>query len=161
MKTSRLYGPIFFSLLLASGCATTRSSQPQSSSPTEAAITDAHETSFDIAYSLGRHGEHRLTGSASATGASGAPHIATYSESEVVDEGPVNAQRYRNFLEKIVHFTQNPARVPAQDRDCRAPYVITLKIDGKTYTSKGCRVDDAGDLAKLIREGEFLLYSKK
>jgi hypothetical protein len=155
---------LFFAVIvvMVSGCATTKSSQTQGSAPTADSITQAHETSFDIAYSLGRHGEHRLTGSASSTGtANGAPHIATFSESEVVDEGLVNAGRYIHFLEKIVHFTQNPTRIPAQDRDCRAPYNITLKIDGKTYTSKGCRVDDAGDLAKLIREGEFLLYSKK
>ena len=144
-------------LTLAAGCAT---APPHSSNslPTAAAISQAHETSFDIAYDLGGHGEHRLTGSSPAAGA---PHVATFLEREVVDEAFINAGSYARYLEKIVLFTQKPQRVPSQEVDCRAPYWITLKIDGKTFTSKGCRVGDGGEFAKLVREGEFLLYSKK
>jgi hypothetical protein len=153
----QLLAAILITFAMASGCAT---APPSGNGLTDAAVTKAQRTSFDIVYSLGGHGEHRLTGTFSA--AEGAPHVAAYSEREVVDEAQINAGSYDHFLEKIVHFTQKPQRLPAQELDCRTPYWITLKIDEKSYTSKGCRAsDDSGEFAKLVREGEFLLYSKK
>jgi hypothetical protein len=36
---------------------------------------------------------------------------------------------------------------------------VTLKSPDSTKISKGCRSDGDGAFSRLIREGEFLLYS--
>jgi hypothetical protein len=137
-------------------------SDSYSDDPTKA-IASAHEISFEIGYSLGNHGHHRLAGSLGGDNSwsDQDPRVATYLEREVIDEGAVRSEKYRHFVEKIFSFTQTPQRTLSQEGDCRSPFSITLKIDGKTYTSKGCRTSGEGSFGALVREGEFLLYSKK
>ena len=140
------------------GCSTTKPAAPFKAADS---MSSVHASYFDIAYSLGGHGEHRLTGTSSSPMSGGEPHVATFDEREVVDEDKVNAEGYGKFVAHLLGFAQKTQRAPSQEVDCRSPYSISVKIDGKTYTSKGCRDDDGGDFAKLVREGEFLLYSKK
>jgi hypothetical protein len=144
---------------ITAGCSTTKPVAP--SKAPDSAASSLHASNFDIAYNLGGHGEHRLTGSSSSPASGGEPHVATFDEREVVDEDKVNAEGYGKFVAHLLSFAQKTQRAPSQEAECRSPYSISIKIDGKTYTSKGCRDDDGGDFAKLVREGEFLLYSKK
>jgi hypothetical protein len=115
-------------------------------------------TNFEIGYSLGNRGLHRLVGTSEGSGRS---HVATYLERDVIDESSVRTEKYQHFVAKLLNFAQTTQRTPSQENDCRSPYSISLKIDGKTYTSKGCRDQNGAAFSELVREGEFLLYSKK
>jgi hypothetical protein len=53
------------------------------------------------------------------------------------------------------------AREPAASDACRTPYTITVRVGTETQTLQGCRGEDDGGLSRLVRDGEFLLYSTK
>jgi hypothetical protein len=122
---------------------------------------DFQASSFEILYRLGGHSDHRLQGYWEKSTPPEEPHVTTLLEREVVANAAVHAESYNRFVSKLLSFVQHAQRAPAQEHDCRSPYSIVLKIDLKTYTSKGCRFADDGAFAKIVREGEFLLYSKK
>jgi hypothetical protein len=82
----------------------------------------------------------------------------------VLDQGLISSNRYPEFLQKASHFIQqtqkNPSQQLAQQQGCRTPFVVTVKTQTDTQMVKGCRSTDDGALSRLIRDGEFLLYSK-
>jgi hypothetical protein len=78
----------------------------------------------------------------------------------VLDQGPINSGRYPDFLQKASEFIQQIQRAPAQQLVCRTPFVVTVRIQTETQMVKGCRSADNGALSRLVRDGEFLLYSK-
>jgi hypothetical protein len=118
-------------------------------------------SSVEIEYSLG-HYQHRFT----ATGAPGKAQVTTYLERDVVEHASVDPTKYETFVAKAIAFSQKPKRTPTQEGECRSPYNVVIKTGEKstekTYTSQGCRSsDDQGALSRLVRDGEFLLFSKK
>jgi hypothetical protein len=138
--------------IIASAC----SSPPKSMAPPQ--IERESSSSFEISYWLGEHGEHRLSGSTSQTSGT---HVVSYLNTEVVDERQVKTESYSKYLAKLQSFIKSAQRTPSQESECRTPFTVVLKIDGITHTSKGCRASDEASFSRLIRDGEFLLYSKK
>jgi len=151
-------------LCVTTACSTAKKNageSPSASDPSRdsaASIESAQSISFEISYSLGNRGLHQLTGTWDAAAA---PHVASYLERSVIDEATIRKEKYLHFAEKVFNFAKTAQRIPSDDHECRSPFSITLKIDAKTYTSKGCRVQGEGSFGALVREGEFLLYSKK
>lgn len=137
--------------LSASGCSS-HSIKPDR--PSEEVAT-AQATQVEISYSLG-HNQHRFT----AQGSLQKAEVTTYFEQDIVEQANVDSSKYLSFVSKAVAFAQKPHRTPAQTEECRSPFKVTVKIDEKTYTSDGCRFNDEGSLSRLVRDGEFLLYSK-
>ena len=147
-------------LCIITACATSQKAPEPSNGQTAQSTKVGDESSFEISYWLGEHGEHQLKGSFAPT--MDKPHVATYLEHEVVEENLVQPEKYNRFIAKVLLFVQRSQRAPSAEHECRSPYAITLKIDGKTMTSKGCREGEDDTLfGKIVREGEFLLYSKK
>jgi hypothetical protein len=110
----------------------------------------------DIQYILGRD-HYRLL-----IRAQGNQIVAnTYLDKEILEEGAIDSTRYPAFLEKADSFVsqyQGPS-LPPQEL-CRNPFLVTVRIGSDTKTARGCRSKDGGALSKLVRDGEFLLYSK-
>ena len=151
IQTPRLIAVSILCLALAS-CSTLRLKTGG-----DAAHASARNSSFEITYYLGEHGQHRLAGFSTHS----SPQLAAYLERSVIEERTVRSDQYDDYFSKIVDFAQRTQRAPSQNYECRAPFAIVAKIDGKTYSSKGCRTSkDDSSFSKLLREGEFLLYSK-
>jgi hypothetical protein len=118
-------------------------------------------SSVEIEYSLG-HYQHRFT----ANGVPGKAQVTTYLERDVVEHASVDPLKYESFVAKAIAFSQKPKRAPTEEAECRSPFNVVIKTGEKstekTYTSQGCRSsDDEGALSRLVRDGEFLLFSKK
>jgi hypothetical protein len=118
-------------------------------------------SSVEIEYSLG-HYQHRFT----ANGAPDKAQVTTYLERDVVEHASVDPAKYGSFVAKAIAFSQKPKRAPTEEAECRSPFKVVIKTGEKsaekTYTSQGCRSsDDEGALSRLVRDGEFLLFSKK
>jgi hypothetical protein len=118
-------------------------------------------SSVEIEYSLG-HYQHRFT----ADGGLGKAQVTTYLERDVVEHASVDPAKFDSFVIKAIAFSQKPKRAPTEQAECRSPYKVEIKTGPKsaekTYTSQGCRSsDDEGALSRLVRDGEFLLFSKK
>jgi hypothetical protein len=76
-------------------------------------------------------------------------------------EGPVDSRHYQEFLDKAGRFVGLPSRDPAEGQDCRSPFKITVRARGELHSTNGCRGHDDGALARLLRDGEFLLSAQK
>jgi hypothetical protein len=118
-------------------------------------------SSVEIEYSLG-HYQHRFTAEANP----GKAQVTTYLDRDVVEHAFVDPAKYDSFVAKAIAFSQKPKRAPTEEAECRSPFKVVIKTGEKntekTYTSQGCRSsDNDGALSRLVRDGEFLLFSKK
>jgi hypothetical protein len=136
-------------LLLVSASCAHRPAAP----PPAAAEIDG--TRVDITYVLG-HSQRRFLAQAEKD----APRAQLYLEKSILEEGAVDRARYSAYLEKVSRFLSEGGRAPAA-QGCRSPFRIELRVGGQTRTLQGCRAGDDGALARLIRDGEFLLYSQR
>jgi hypothetical protein len=141
--------------LMITGCGTTRVASP---SP-DLSVNDV--SSVEIEYALG-HYQHRFT----ADGHAGNAQVTTYLERNIVEQALVDPAKYASFVAKDIAFSEKPKRAPTEEAECRSPFKVVIKTGEKntekTYTSQGCRSsDNDGALSRLVRDGEFLLFSKK
>ncbi len=143
--------------LTPTACETARHRPNNVTVDEQAASTDS---GIDISYVLG-HNHRRFV-----TTATNQTIIAqTLLDRQILKESPIDKDRYVQFLKKAWAFVNQPSRLPAahknSDLPCRAPYIVTIRIQKDVHTASGCRSTDPGNLSKLIKDGEFLLYSKK
>lgn len=138
-------------LLLVSGCAHQKSTPVKDSSP-GAEIP----SSVDISYFLGH--TRRIT----LDSKDGQVVGRNFMDRQVLKETRVDQGRFLAFYRKAGEFMQRMNRTPAGDiPGCRTPFEITIKSDRETRTYKGCRSSDERGLSRLVKDGEFLLYSGK
>lgn len=140
------------SLLLLSftACAT---STPATRNP-RPPLTDS---SVEISYELG-HAHRRLWLTTRDQDVFGKNTL----NKQLLREGQVDPSGYKQFLQKASDYVQEVERRPAQElADCPNSFTVTVVIGNSSRTVKGCRQDEPGGLSKLIREGEFLLFSRK
>jgi hypothetical protein len=143
---SGLFGGLFAGL---SACKT---APPKPDAPPEGG-----DSGVDIVYSLG-HGQHRFV----AESAQGAFHARQFYDRATLKEAEIDRAHYLDFLAKASAFVQAPRReVSAEHPSCRMPFTVTVHIAGDTKTTTGCRTGDDGGIGKLVKDGEFLLYSRK
>ncbi|OFZ53525.1 MAG: hypothetical protein A2428_12750 [Bdellovibrionales bacterium RIFOXYC1_FULL_54_43] len=143
---------MIFAILISAGCGAV----PKQAG-TEPVVVAGHETSVDIAYVLG-HNRHRFWAQSDASRV----EARTYLDRQIVEEAGIDRARYLDFLEKAKTFVQSPRRSPASNTVvCRTPFTVTVRVGKDAYVATGCRGVDKGALGRLVREGEFLLYSKK
>lgn len=133
-------------------------SQPQlGPTPSKRETSKALNSSIDIQYDLGRD-HYRFHSSQENTSFSG----STFLNRQVLATGPIDADRYPDFLKKASAFvTQNNQNQKTLNSAtlCRSPFIVTVQIEKEVQVARGCRSSDGGELSKLIRDGEFLLYS--
>jgi hypothetical protein len=80
-------------------------------------------------------------------------------EQRVVKETEVDRKEYLEFLDHVSKFVAAP-KLPAPGEACRAPFTVSVRIGNDTQQIHGCRSTDDGALGRLVRRGEFLLYSQ-
>ena len=87
-----------------------------------------------------------------------------FADRKLLKEAAVDSARYADFLGKAAAYLGTGAssqRTPSSQASCRTPYTVTISVSSKSRSDHGCRGHGEGGLSRLIREGEFLLYSKK
>lgn len=153
---------ILFFLALSTSCSTAPTTgQSQSLPPKHLEINSnfeaqAQDSSVEIQYSLGRD---RYRFSALAHG--DLVTASTYLGKQVLEHGTIKRDRYPHFLKKASAFIESyqqgtsPSQTP-----CRSPFIVMVRIGNETQIARGCRSSDNGTFSKLVKDGEFLLYSK-
>ena len=115
------------------------------------------ESSIEISYELG-HSRRKLLLQTHEQMVYGRNTL----NKQLLHEGDVDPGNYVQFLQKASDYVSQVSRRPAQESpDCTNSYTMTVKIGNESRTVRGCRQDEQGFLIKLIREGEFLLFSRK
>ncbi|MGZ3696660.1 MAG: hypothetical protein ACXWPM_07320 [Bdellovibrionota bacterium] len=159
----RVLGNVLGSALVITGlmgCAGT----PPRSSPEAAPVAledsglrgpEAADSSVDISYILGRD-HYRLLAKAERASFS----VASIMDKQVLEKNTVAGARYQDFLKKVNSFVSHPKRTVASNSPCHSPFSVTVRIGKETQTASGCRESDEGGLSRLVKDGEFLLYSK-
>lgn len=144
------------SLLLGAGCASGTKHAEESLSPQEALVRI--DSSVDISYGLGRN-QYRLLLQAKAEKMSGEYSL----DKQIVKACRLDPTKYAEFVKRAKAFTEAPKRVPAQTQSapCHSPFTVTVRVGEAQQVASGCRALDEGALSHLVKEGEFLLYSKK
>jgi predicted secreted protein len=142
----------FLVALMLAGC----SSAPRPVAPAPDAAESPQDTSVEISYVLG----HTLRSLVAESGPWGT-HAKALLDRQIVESGQVDPQRYREFLKKASVFVEATQKSAPNPVPCRSPYSVTLRRGAVTQVAKGCRSSDEGTLSHLIRDGEFLLSSKK
>ncbi len=119
------------------------------------------ESSVDISYVLARS-QYRLIAQGRGSSFSG----KSFLDREILKEKDLPKESYLDFLKKAVTFAQNHQGTAVGQIDesvppCRTPFTVTIRVGSAVQTTNGCRSTDAGNLSRLVRDGEQLLYSKK
>ena len=117
------------------------------------------ESSVEITYQLGHH-QHRLVVASNGQNVS----AQTFSDRSVLEHALVDSAHYEEFYKKTLGFIQtnrNTQRTVASSVTCRSPYIIVVKNGPDSWADNGCRSSDDTGFGRLVRDGEFLLYSKK
>jgi hypothetical protein len=149
--------------LLGSACAGHRP-QSDTGAPPVGASPDTSDSSVDITYVLG-HAHRRFAAHAKDT-----TYMAqSFFDHQILKENVIDPKHYADFLNKASQFISTPHRVPAdqtavalaEEEACRAPFTVTVRVGSETKSTRGCRVTDDGALSHLVRDGEFLLFSRK
>jgi hypothetical protein len=158
MKVKYLVLTLIFPGLLACSSAKKRapSDEQDSSASKTPSQNQAKDSSVDIDYILGRD-HYRFFVEAHG----GEVKANTYLGRQILEQGMIDANRYPDFLVKASLFIDHHQKYPSQDFNCRAPFKVTVRIGQESQSVRGCRsTEDGGALSKLVRDGEFLLYSK-
>lgn len=143
-------------VLGASACSSAPKSPPPADTSPELARTALSDSGVEITYVLERTQRH-LTAEAS-----GGKVFGKYLRDRILmSEGSLDEKRYTDFLTRALQFVQTPHRATAAVEPCRAPFTVNVRLEKETKTSTGCRSEDEGALSRLVKDAEFLLYSKK
>jgi hypothetical protein len=148
---------------LTPGC-THMSSAPTASTETQSTqdTTAIGDTIIDIEYTLGR--DHYEFHAHSTHSKGDAVTVASLLNRRVLGQGSIDPARFPEFLKKAQEFLHHnpaePSPLPTNPPPCHSPYSVTIRIHDQTQSIQGCRNSDSGALSKLVRDGEFLLYSK-
>lgn len=89
----------------------------------------------------------------------------TYLEDQILEQGRLDPQQYGKFLSdahEIASQLQSTPRAPATEGGaCRSPFKLTVESDGKVQSAQGCREPGHTGISRLVRKGEFLLFSTR
>jgi hypothetical protein len=119
-------------------------------------ITEKNQpSSLDIDYYLERD-RYRL----SFQNKAGHISVEKYHDGKVIEKGEIDGNKYSSLVEKTAKLMKTFKNESNLKLPCLNPFVISIVLENKAEHVKGCRSRDDGNLSKLIREGEFLLYSK-
>ncbi len=158
-------------LVFMEGCAShppqiQSKTQPISAEPKNAPAVLTQEkildSSIEITYILGDN-HYRFKAESKLGNIQGRNFI----DERLIKENTIDPNRYGEFLQKAQGLlsetnTSPRNREPVSYAPCRTPFSIHLRLGKNLQNSHGCRSSDKGtQLSHLIREAEFLLYSKK
>ena len=154
-----------------SGCSTHPPKPDASSGASHSAVQEPDaklsDSAVDIAYVLG-HSHRRFRAWAKNKNCNG----QTFYDRQVTRESAIDESHYAEFLDQVAQFInashrkpagKSPEKSPEQNPEevCRTPFKISMRIGSETKELQGCRDNDERTLGHLVRNGEFLLFSKK
>jgi hypothetical protein len=119
---------------------------------------DSHSlagSSIDIQYFLG-HDHYRFFAKVQGSAVIGNTSL----NKQILEQGKIDENRYPEYLKKVSNFIREVQQTSQSLQTCRAPFTVIVKVGKETETARGCRATDGGALSRLVRDGEFLLYSK-
>jgi hypothetical protein len=98
-----------------------------------------------------------------ATARAGAASAKALEDHELREEAKLDPKRYEDFHAKALAFVKAPRRTVAQSgaTGCRNTFTVLVKEGDQSWSETGCRSTDDGAFGRLVRDGQFLLYSKK
>lgn len=116
---------------------------------------NANNSRIEIDYVLG-HNRYKYV----AIGGAQAAKISSYHNDKELESKKISVQKYQVFADQLESaIRSSPAGVI--DESCRTPYYIRITIGEDVHKTSGCRSADAeGKIGRLLKEGEFLLYSE-
>lgn len=167
MNWNRLINPRFrpltCSVALALGGISGCASAPAPSGATSATPdgdwkTSAREHSkIDLNYMVG-HNLHQLV----LVSEAGRVTASAYLDRRVLKEREIAAEDYLPLLERMRSESKTALAQPGGSPTCRSPFTSVILIKSNTYNWSGCRqTEDGTAFSKIVRDAEFLLYSKK
>lgn len=117
----------------------------------------AKDSKVDIEYILGRD-HYRFSALSQGEGVTAASLVNRH----ILEQGPIDPESYPGFLEKASEFIRHTGKNSTDNAiPCHSPFIVTVRIKNDTQVARGCRTSlEGGALSKLVRDGEFLLYSK-
>lgn len=142
---------------LSAACLSACASAPHSSDKTKEAVAELRGSSVEITYVLG-HAERALLLKADGEKVQGETSV----DHKPLKSGTVDPNRYRDFLQKVSEYMNRRTVASTEDSEpCRTPFVIVLRDIGAKDSRKlrGCRHHEEGHFGRLVRDGEFLLFS--
>ena len=144
-------------LILVGGC---------SSGPLKVDQNSYVNADIEINYIMG-HYKHRFLVQASAREVV----AQAFLDHDLVEKEVVDREEYGRFYEKTLAFLKGHEEGPAKAAvtaepvaACRNPFTVSVRLadnGAKARSVSGCRTPAESTVSHLIKEGEFLLYSKK
>ena len=121
--------------------------------------TEWMNSSIQINYSLGKD-QHSFI--AHATNGRGKPTATATIQinRHTLETGEIPMVSYADFYKRTLEILRETKSHPNYlEINCHTPFTIRIKTASHTETGSGCRETDKGKLARLVRDGEFILYS--
>lgn len=134
------------------GCSTVK---PKTLHQEKSIETRSSESGVEIHYALGK--DHYLL---QILASGNSINAKSFLNKKIIEQGDIDPKRYQDFLKKASQFVSIPALPVATIAPCRSPFSVTVRLNQLSKTAAGCRSRDNGALSRLVRDGEFLLYSK-
>ncbi len=81
---------------------------------------------------------------------------------KIIEDRKIPRDKYISIANRIYDFAEKYKKTQAAVPECKAPFNIRMIKNGQVSEVQGCRSnDEAGELGKIIREGEILFYSQE
>jgi hypothetical protein len=113
------------------------------------------DSSVTIEYVLGRD-SYKISTESSPSGID----MNLSSNKKILEHGQMSRKLYPDFFKKASDFTQQLQMSSSTSNSCRGPFKITIRMGQKTQMGSGCRSRSSSTFSRLVKEAEFLLYSK-
>ena len=150
-----------FSLLGLASCSHTpvQTAPEKTPDPHSALYSDLQkdllDSSVTIEYVLGRDFFKIYTESSK-----GGIDMNLSSNKKILERGQMSRRLYPDFFKKASDFAHQLQSISDQPPSCRGPFRITIRRGDKIETGSGCRSQNFSAFSRLVKEAEFLLYSK-
>jgi len=133
----------------------------QSAPPHSLPLTDLQKigkfSRIEIEYVLGRS-HYQLQFRANGGGVETENKI----DKKTIIHSMIEFESYIDYLQKTLVFVQQTQelKISGDPQTCRSPFKVTVQLSQQHYVAHGCRTQDNGNLSKIVKQGEFLVYSK-
>lgn len=145
-------------LILSVGCATP-ASRSKNEDSFRFVLGSEHLEGGKIScrYFLG-HDSHALE----VEWGTGGGMVKTFLDKEMVAQAVVQKANYLELIGKIKDYFRSQEGKEQHSLDmCKRPFEVAVSQGEKRQALQGCREWDEGKFSNLIRDVEFLMYSKK
>lgn len=144
-------------LALTPGCSTTQKPKTTAQTLAKPMGVNTHTERVSISYVLGRSKrKFRIEAKEKQF------IVQTILDRQILMEGVIDQERFDSFMRKLTEFVMGfKSPEPLSLESCRTPFTVEIVIENNLTKIEGCRSPEDTTLSRILREGEFLIYSKK